>query len=108
MCLGFGSRFSNLFGVYFVDANVGWVVGASGTVIKTADGGKTWTATIIGPDELRAIYAIDAQTAWAAGSGGAIYATKDGGDTWTQQVTPTDKTLQGICFINDKEGWAVF
>ena len=54
-------------------------VGASGTVIKTTDAGQTWTAMIIGPDELRAIYAIDANTAWAVGSSGAIYATTDGG-----------------------------
>ena len=26
---------------------------------------------------------------------------------WNQQVTPTDETLQGICFINANQGWAV-
>ena len=74
--------FNNLYGTYFVDANTGWAVGASGTVIKTMDAGQTWEAKIIGPDELRSIYAIDANTAWTVGSSGAIYATTDGGAMW--------------------------
>ena len=49
--------FNNLYGVYSVDANTGWTVGAGGTVIKTMDAGQTWEAKIIGPDELRSIYA---------------------------------------------------
>ena len=28
--------------VYFVDANNGWIVGETGTIIHTDDGGKTW------------------------------------------------------------------
>src|SRR5665647_495770 len=29
--------------VSFVDANIGFAAGASGTIIKTTDGGETWT-----------------------------------------------------------------
>ena len=53
------------------------------------------------------IQPMAAQPGKFRGDQGAVYATKDGGNTWTQQITPTDEGLNGICFINDKEGWAV-
>jgi photosystem II stability/assembly factor-like uncharacterized protein len=32
--------------VYFVNAEVGWVSGKSGTILRTIDGGKTWEAQL--------------------------------------------------------------
>ena len=33
--------------VFFIDQNVGWVVGESGTILRTRDGGNTWNAQTI-------------------------------------------------------------
>ena len=30
--------------VHFVDNQIGWIVGQGGKVLKTTDGGLTWTA----------------------------------------------------------------
>ena len=35
---------SNINKIYFADASNGWLVGDSGTIFETADGGKTWKA----------------------------------------------------------------
>ena len=32
-----------LYNIYFVDENVGFITGGRGTILKTEDGGKTWT-----------------------------------------------------------------
>ena len=98
--------FNNFFGVHFIDAASGWVVGAAGTIIKTADGGQTWTKQEAEFDELRSVFAFNAQIAWIAGDQGAIYATKDGGTTWVRQISPTTEKLNGILFSNENEGWA--
>jgi len=38
--------FTWLRGIDFFDSNNGWIVGGFGTILKTKDGGKTWTPTL--------------------------------------------------------------
>lgn len=81
--------------VSVVDSNVVWISGHDATVVRTIDGGRTWTRrTVSGaPDSLqfRDVHALDSNTAWvlAAGPGdmSRIYRTDDGGATWTLQWT---------------------
>ena len=41
-----GTEYSGIFrGIQFVDANVGYVVGSNGTVLKSIDGGESWFET---------------------------------------------------------------
>ena len=101
-----GAGFNNLYGVHFINANVGWVVGDAGTIAKTTDGGLSWTPLMQGP-RLNDVYAIDEQTAWAAGEQGGIMATTDGGGMWVDQTVPTDANLNAILFRDANEGWAV-
>lgn len=62
---------------------------------RTADGGNTWTSSIItanATQSFSSIYALNQDTAYAcfygnAPNGGAVYATFDGGTTWTKQTT---------------------
>ncbi len=75
-----------LYAVYFVDANNGYAVGAAGTVIKTIDGGSTWTtAASAGAANLNAVYFIDANNGWVAGVDG-IYRTINGATSWVLQT----------------------
>ena len=81
--------------VSVVDSNVVWISGHDATVVRTTDGGRTWTRRPVAgaPDSLqfRDIHALDARTAWilAAGPGdmSRIYQTDDGGATWSLQWT---------------------
>ena len=85
---------ANLRGVSAANAQVAWASGTKGTVLKTADGGKTWRAT--GPSgvadlDFRDIDAVDERTAYVLSSGeGAqsrIYKTKDAGASWMLLAT---------------------
>jgi photosystem II stability/assembly factor-like uncharacterized protein len=43
----------NLSSVYFKDANTGYVVGDSGTILKTTDGGLNWSSlTVVSENDL--------------------------------------------------------
>lgn len=80
---------ASLRGLCVVDEHVVWASGSSGTVIRTADGGATWTkCTVPGADKLdfRDIQAFDALTCVVvnAGSPAFIYRTEDGGMTWRE------------------------
>lgn len=88
-----------------VDTNVVWVSGHRGMVLRSIDGGRTWSARAV-PDadslEFRDIHAASADLAWAmsAGPGAAsrIYHTRDGGSTWVQQFRNADSTAFYDCF----------
>jgi photosystem II stability/assembly factor-like uncharacterized protein len=93
--------------VYFSDANHGIVVGDSGFILKTSDGGAHWTEhrnqetynvpslsedghLILTPAirdlPLTALSFTDAQHGYATGSG--VFKTSDGGDTWVSIGPP--------------------
>lgn len=62
----------------------GWIVGDLGTVLKTTDGGATWTAQNSGTSvNLREVHVIDANNVWAVGASATIIKTTNGGATWT-------------------------
>jgi hypothetical protein len=51
--------------VYFLNEQIGWVVGSGGTYLKTNDGGKSWTKekNFTG-DTIRQVYFTGEQTGW--------------------------------------------
>ncbi len=75
--------------VDFVSDSIGWAVGDNGTVIKTTDGGVSWTQQ--GPivpqgasDRDTGVWDVcfvDASTGYIAADG-AVYKTSNGGATW--------------------------
>jgi photosystem II stability/assembly factor-like uncharacterized protein len=92
-----------------------WASGTQGTVIRSADEGKTWSVmTVPGAEKLdfRGIHAFDANTAVIMSSGPAqdgqarIYRTSDAGKSWTQvfeQKTP-GVFFDAIAFWDRKHG----
>jgi cytoskeletal protein RodZ len=68
--------------------SVCWLVGRSGTVLRSTDG-ETW-ALVWFPElvDLVAITASDAQTASATTADGRTFRTADGGRTWILQEVP--------------------
>src|SRR5688572_10188738 len=56
--------------VVFVTADVGWVAGKGGTILRTIDGGKTWEAQLGGDpantsDAVKVLHFIDERHGWA-------------------------------------------
>ncbi|MFM9905124.1 MAG: WD40/YVTN/BNR-like repeat-containing protein [Pyrinomonadaceae bacterium] len=89
---------ASLRGLSVVSEKVIWASGTGGTVIKTTDGGKTWSVIQV-PDaaklDFRDIEAFDANTAYILsignGESSRIYKTTDGGATWDLQFTNKDE-----------------
>ena len=93
----------NLNNVFFLDRNTGWIVGEFGIILKTADGGRTWTAQRAGEDlpQLYAIVFTDPATGWAVGQVGSLIHTTDGGATFSAiQATPEDLFSIAIAGLN--------
>ncbi|MGE5681230.1 MAG: YCF48-related protein [Bacillota bacterium] len=91
--------------VFFVDANTGWVVGEGGTILKTTNGGTSWSQqTLSGKDLLIGCCFVNSTTGWIGGDGGVLKTT-DGGATWNYQTGPTGITK--LYFLNASTGWAV-
>lgn len=79
---------ANLNRIYFVDANNGWAVGNSGTILHTTDGGSDWNSETSGiTDNLADVYFLDDLHGWAVG-GASVLKTTDGGLNW-KVVTST-------------------
>ena len=115
-----------LYNIYFVDENVGFIIGGRGTILKTEDGGKTWARKMamssagIGrggnPRGMRAnlmgIQMISETTGFIAGTENTILKTTDGGETWVgsserARVGETRNNLEGIWFVSPTTGWVI-
>lgn len=113
---------ARLRGVSAVNERVAWATGAEGTVLRTGDGGLTWTKLAIpGAKELdfRDVDAVDERTAYALsigpGEASRIYKTADAGRTWECQFTNRDpkafydamafwSPMRGVVFSDSVDG----
>lgn len=77
----------NLWGVCFVNESLGYVSGDSGTILKTTDGGTTWTPlNTFSNKSFTQLYFADANTGYCASwfdPGCVLYKTLNGGTSWT-------------------------
>ena len=87
-------------GLSVVDQKVIWASGTGGTVIKSVDGGKSWSVMKVpGAEKLdfRDIEAFDEKTAYILSIGNGdtsrIYKTTDGGGSWELQYQAKDKDI---------------
>jgi photosystem II stability/assembly factor-like uncharacterized protein len=104
-----------------VDRKVAWVSGTTGTVLRTEDGGRTWTdvspGTVDGFDtstlQFRDIEAWDDKRAVilsiGTGEESRIYRTSDGGRTWRTAFVNQEPTAFYDCmgFWNRRHGLAL-
>jgi len=79
----------------FLDDKQGVAVGEFGLVLKTADGGASWTKqpAIAGEFYPYAVYFASAGEGWVSGIAGQILHTQDGGASWKAQDNPTRAAL---------------
>jgi len=99
--------------IYFLDTVHGWAVG-SGTILKTNNGGLTWTDLEYDkPDDwLTSVLFTDSLKGWIVGirfisifdSRGIILHTLNGGLTW-DEIEDSNNYFYSVFFINDSVGW---
>ena len=98
----------NLFGVSFPSPDTGFVSGYAGTLLRTIDGGQTWSWSNVGINELlRRIAFVSDKRGWAIGHRGTILRTTDGGTSWDVQARQTGIYLRDVRFADDDHGWVV-
>jgi photosystem II stability/assembly factor-like uncharacterized protein len=97
------------YGITFPSASVGYIVGASGIILKTTDGGTTWVQqTSNTSNTLYGVFFKSETEGWACGSGGTLVSTTDGGTTWTvhpQSGVVATSNFNDIWFVGNS-GWA--
>jgi photosystem II stability/assembly factor-like uncharacterized protein len=90
--------------VSFVDADNGWLVGDGGLVMRSTDGGATWSRqSVATPSDLTQVRFVNAQDGWlAAALGGEVWRTTDGGQSWERSSGPPVRVLQRIWALSDQ------
>ena len=76
-----------LLDAFFVSAREGWVSGVAGTILHTADGGRTWSAQLGGDPQgqgpkITRLFFLDRTHGWAE-TGDQLFRTTDG-ENWQQ------------------------
>ena len=91
--------------ISFGTKTTGYVCGSMGTLLKTIDGGTTWTKIQAGiQPSLNCIQAIDEKNVYTARN--ELYQTKDGGTNWTTAgLGNTGSGIFDICFVNATSGF---
>jgi photosystem II stability/assembly factor-like uncharacterized protein len=103
--------------IAMIDANTGWAVGEphwdqsakqyKGTIVKTKDGGQTWTPQdAVAPEAFFGVHFVDANQGWVGGTNGTILHTSDGGAHWVRQMVATTDKFDGVVFTDTNTGWA--
>lgn len=96
------------FGVHFVNADTGWAVGDLGALIKTTDGGQSWTVSETNTTTpILKVGSYNGQVVIASGFNGLILRSSDGGESFTQVVSGVGSgiDLWGLQMLNDTLGF---
>ena len=98
---------SYLMAVSMPNDSTGYIVGYSGTILKTRDGGYSWSKQVSGThNAMHSVYFIDENTGYAAGEYGTILKTTNGGAEW-QDISPgISEALLSIHFPDPLSGFA--
>jgi photosystem II stability/assembly factor-like uncharacterized protein len=98
----------HLIGISAANAQTVWAIGGTGNgyiVLRTTDGGDTWTwqTGVVGSWDANEICAVSTNVVWAACDMNISW-SRDGGASWESQSSG-DYTL-GISAVSESEAWA--
>lgn len=94
----------------FVDSLRGWIVGSGGLVLRSTDGGLSWSRQTSGTmTQLQRVRFASPSRGWAVGLGATLH-TSDGGLTWVRDSVETYPYMFDISILpqgNTLHAWAV-
>lgn len=93
--------------VFFVTADVGWVAGKSGTILRTVDGGQTWEAQLGGDPQdqseaVRVLSFLDERRGWAIQGMKTLF-TRDG-ESW-EEIGSAPYGVSEMAFVSPRVGF---
>lgn len=101
-----GYSHSYLRGIHFYKSRIGYIVGDSGSVLRTNDKGENWSNQSIGiVTSLRDVFVLDSLTAYIVGYSGNIFKTTDAGFNWISLNSGVANNLLSVLFVNKDTGW---
>ncbi|MEI6684219.1 MAG: YCF48-related protein [Bacteroidota bacterium] len=102
---------NGLFASWFINSNLGYLVGDQRTVMKTTDGGATWTTRL--PQVMDVTYRLngvcfpDLNTGYIINLYKEIYKSDDAGETWQLIHSEPGYDLFGVYFTDPLHGCVV-
>jgi photosystem II stability/assembly factor-like uncharacterized protein len=96
--------------ICFVNTQIGYTVGSSGTIAKTTDGGISWTKLRDGDavgtsnEPFLNVFFTDVNRGYVVGKNGLFWRTLNGGTDW-QVVENLPKRDFNSIFVRNGEGW---
>lgn len=98
--------------IYFLDERYGWACGRNGLIVRTVDGGRTWTSVATRTKaDIIDIGFVDRDFGWAAVNSneieeflGGYLETKDGGRSWESVPLPKQVSLSPLIFTSRNHG----
>jgi photosystem II stability/assembly factor-like uncharacterized protein len=97
---------NNFYSLDFFDKNLGAVVGDSGILVITDDGGKKWKTINLEIDILNTVKILSEDLIVAAGTKGKIFISNDFGETWKLVNSDENIDIYDLYFINELTGFA--
>ena len=103
-----------LWSVCFTDSAYGWAAGDDGSIIHTADGGKTWVKQESHTqNQITSITFINRNLGWASScnystvpAGTVLLKTTNGGTTWTSHAYAEENVfISCVTFLDSLNGW---
>ena len=94
----------DLYSVQFTDADYGYVVGDTGLILASTNGGASWREQKSGTDSQLFHLSFQGDKGWVVGTNGVILHTDDAGRNWYAQRSGTNDDLNRVYLINDKDG----
>lgn len=94
--------------VSFPTPEVGYIVGFSGSILKSKDGGLTWSAQrdgnrlTVSDKPFRSVFFTDELEGFIVGDGGTFWMTTDGGDNWKTITNLPDRNFYDVFVQNEK------
>ncbi len=97
------------YGVLMLDSNIGFIVGASNTILKTTNAGITWTNynAELQVGTLKSIRKVRSDFLVITGDNGYIFVSSDTGKHWSQVYTDHGNQINSVAFTSDSVAIAV-
>jgi photosystem II stability/assembly factor-like uncharacterized protein len=89
----------------FLDGRNGFAAGQRGILLRTIDGGSTWTDMAVPADEtFGGVDFVHPDTGWIWGDS-TLYKTEDGGATWTLQLEKRRMSYPRLRFLDGRNAF---
>ncbi len=100
--------FPDLQAIAFIDKQTSIAVGGEGTILRSSDGGASWTKVVSGTGSgLNSLAVVDNNRIIAVGDAGTILRSLDGGDSWDQVDSRTRSRLNSLAVLDNNRIIAV-